>query len=105
MSQYSEFFLNTRPSVVQLETLEISHPSFSQVYYVTANDTKGVTALDENSVSKTYMYYPLAIRPTSGRKDLDFGIEVEMADLGETLPAELDRVMEAVAMGTKPTLI
>lgn len=43
MSTYSEFFLNSRSSVVQLELLQISHPSFSKDYRLVRNAVNGVT--------------------------------------------------------------
>jgi hypothetical protein len=43
MSAYSEFFLNSRSSVVQLELLQISHPDFSKDYRIVRNSVNGVT--------------------------------------------------------------
>ena len=43
MSAYSEFFLNSRSSVVQLELIQISHPSFTKDYRLVRNAVNGVT--------------------------------------------------------------
>ena len=43
MSRFSEFFLNSRSSVVQLELIQISHPSFSKDYRLVRNAVNGVT--------------------------------------------------------------
>lgn len=43
MSAYSEFFLNSRSSVVQLELIQISHPSWTKDYRLVRNAVNGVT--------------------------------------------------------------
>lgn len=100
MSAQSEFFLGSRASVVQLETLEISHPSFSQTYRIVRNAVGGI---DIGGVH--YDYYPLRITPSGTRETLDFGITGDLGDLGEVIPAEIDRAMAAGTMATKPTVV
>lgn len=104
MSQYSEFFLNSKSSVVQLELLEIYHPDFTQTYRVVRNCTDGVTVTLENATVETFDYYPLKITSTGSREDLDFGLQIDFGDLGEVLPVELDAVSSAAGYGTKPTI-
>lgn len=105
MSRYTEFFLNSKSSVVQLETLEISHPNFTKIYRVVRNAVEGITATLENGTSATFDYYPLQIENAGVRDDLDQSIKINLGDLGEVLPKELDEVSSSDGFGTKPVVI
>lgn len=102
MSVYSEFFLRSPSSVVQLECLEISHPAFTQTYRIVRNNTKGVTVKYEDGIDYIHAYYPLEIKSIGNRGDLDQGIQINLGDLGEVLPMELDSVTSANGYGVKP---
>lgn len=102
MSNYSEFFLNSSSNVVQLECLEISHPSFTKVYRVVRNATNGATVKYENGVEYAHTYYPLKIDSIGARGDLDQGLSISLGDLGEVLPLELDAVTSENSFGIKP---
>lgn len=103
MSLYTQFFLNSMSSVVPLETLEISHPSFSQVHNVVRNSTRtGITATLETGVATDFVYYPLQIKPTSSQNDLDQKLQIQLGDLGELVPNEIDNCFAAGTMLTKP---
>ena len=102
MSTYSEFFLNSSSSVVQLELLEISHSAFTQTYFVVRNAVNGVTVTLENLSTPFFEYYPLRITPLGSRDDLDQAIRIDFGDLGEVLPAELDAVGDAFGFTEKP---
>lgn len=106
MSTYSEFFFNSASSVVALETLEIAHPSFSKTYYVVRNAIKGITAmLEDGTTIVTFDYYPLQIKQTGASDDLDQTMQIDLGDLGEIIPQEIDNCFAAGTMLTKPTLI
>lgn len=92
MSDYSEFFLSSPRSVVQLQLLEISHPSFTQTYYLVRNARNGVTVTHEDASVHDYTYLPMRITQSDSRDDLDAGINVQFGDLGVILPNELDQV-------------
>lgn len=105
MTTYAEFFLKSKSSVVQLETLEISHPNFTKVYRVVRNAVEGVTVTLENSTVATFDYYPLQVENAGVRDDLDQAIKIILGDLGEVLPKELDEVSSNNGFGIKPTVI
>lgn len=105
MSDYSEFFLNSGSEVVHLELLEISHPNFSQVYRIVRNAMDGVTVTHEDASSNDYIYYPCKITPVSASDDMDQVLQVQLGDLGELLPNELDLVAAANGFDTKPLMI
>lgn len=105
MSAYSEFFLNAPARVVQLELLEISHPSFSQVYSIVRNDRKGVTVTLETAEVRFFQYYPLKITRTNTDNTLDQIYKIALGDLGELIPAELDRVAADGTAAIKPIVL
>jgi hypothetical protein len=216
MSAYSEFFLNSPSSIVQLELLMISHPSFTQDYRIVRNAVNGVTVeglgsaginlfnpsdpdvvtgkyvhpngslstnasytasgyvplvpgttytrhatvsfyayydQDQNFLSEyqdntvgtatftvpegvaygrfsiinshlstfrivrgtsagdpvdygeaPFTYYPLRIVGNGTRENLDFGIRIDLGDLGEVLPLELDNIATDLTYGTLPVI-
>lgn len=105
MSNYAEFFLKSKSNVVQLETLEISHPNFTKTYRIVRNAVQGVTVRLENGVFEKFDYYPLQIENAGVRDDLDQSIKINLGDLGEVLPKELDEVSSNNGFGTKPIVI
>lgn len=105
MTTYAEFFLNSKTSVVQLETLEISHPNFTKIYRIVRNAVEGVTLTLENAQVATFDYYPLQIENAGVRDDLDQAIKINLGDLGEVLPKELDEVSSNDGFGIKPIVV
>lgn len=104
MPDYAAFFLNSTSDIVELDLLEISHPSFTQTYYIVRNDTEGVTVTLEDTTEQEFTYYPLRITPTSASDDLDQVLRIDLGDLGEIIPTELDAVAADEGFGTKPTV-
>jgi hypothetical protein len=104
MSKLSDFFLNSKSTIIQYETLEIYHPNFSKTYRLVRNASRGLTATLETAVQVTFDYYPLNITPTGGYDNLDNSIRIELGDLGTVIPKELDMITLANGFGTKPTI-
>lgn len=104
MSVYSEFFLNSSSAIVQLELLEISHPNFTQTYRIVRNAVDGVTVTLEDLSVQTFNYYPLKITRAGAKEDLDSGIRVDLGDLGEVIPPEIDAISTAAGFGTRPVV-
>ncbi len=105
MSTYSEFFLNSKSSVVQLELVEISHPNFTKVYRVVRNAVQGVTVKLETGANATFDYYPLRIENNGDRDDLDQSFTFTLGDLGDVLPKELDAVALGNGFAEKPKVV
>jgi len=93
--RYAEYFLNSKTSVAQLDTIEISHSAFSQTYRIVRNSVQGLTAKIETGATAIFEYYPIKIVPHHARDDLDHSITITFGDLGEIIPLELDNVMNA----------
>ncbi len=104
MSEYAEFFLNSKSSVVQLELLEVSHPNFTQTYRIVRNAVQGVSVTLETSESAFFSYYPLQIEMGSTRDNMDQLINFNLGDLGEVLPKEFDEVRRLDGFAVKPTV-
>jgi hypothetical protein len=102
---YAEYFLNSSSTIVQLELLEVSHPDFTQTYRVVRNALAGVTVTIETGASYFFTYYPLRITAKTSRDTLDYVIGIELGDLGEIIPTEIDSVRLGDGFGTKPTVI
>ncbi len=102
MSDYSEFFLNSPSRIANLETLEIYHPSFSKTYWIVRNSRLGLTARLENGAYQVFDYYPAKITRTNTDNTLDQVYKISVGDLGEILPKEIDNVMAAGTMLTRP---
>lgn len=105
MSAYTEFFLNSKSSVVQLELIEISHSKFTKTYRVVRNAMQGVTVTLETGATATFQYYPLRIENNGSRDDLDQSFTITLGDLGEVLPTELDSVASRDGFGEKPRVV
>lgn len=105
MSAYTEFFLNSKSSVVQLELIEISHSKFTKTYRVVRNAMQGVTVTLETGARATFDYYPLRIENNGSRDDLDQSFTITLGDLGEVLPTELDSVASQDGFGEKPRVV
>jgi len=105
MPDIIDYYLNSASNIVQYETIEISHPDFTQSYFFVRNNTEGLTALIEGSVSKDFDYLPMKITENPSSADLDYSLTVEFGDLGEYLPLELDAVVDADGLFVEPTLV
>jgi hypothetical protein len=105
MSAYSEFFLRSKSSVVQLELMEISHSDFTQTYRIVRNAVNGVTVTLETGAQATFDYYPLRIENNGQKDDLDQSFTFTLGDLGEVLPKELDAVATAAGFSEKPRVV
>jgi len=102
---YNAFFLNSSKDVFEIETLQIAHPSFSQTYWIVRNAVAGITAILEDGSTETFVYYPLQIKKVkSQHDDMDQELEIQLGDLGDVIPIEMDNVNLADDLGTKPTV-
>lgn len=104
MSAYSEYFLNSSVSVVELELVELSHPNFTTTYRFVRNARQGVTVTLEDASEAFFSYRPMRVRRQSINSELDNGIEIEIGDPGSTFHAEFDSVVAADGFQTKPTM-
>lgn len=103
-TEYVSFFLQSKSTVVQFETIEISHPNFTKTHRIVRNKTDGLIATLETAAIVTFDYYPLQFNQGSQSDDLDYSIRITFGDVGDILPAELDAIQAANGFQTKPVL-
>lgn len=105
MSAYSEFFLASRSDVVQLELVELTHPDFTKPYRIVRNARDGVVVdLSPAEQGVSFEYYPARAEQQGARDDLDFAIRLDVGDVGEVIPAEVDAVAAAGGFSIKPAM-
>lgn len=104
MSDYTDFFLASTSDVVELQLLEISHSKFTQTWYIVRNAVQGVTVTHEDSTSHVYLYYPLRCSLSGPQSDLDNILHVELGDVGQILPAEIDSIRSGDGFGEFPVV-
>ena len=100
--QYIDFFFGAPMSVAEIQTLEISQPSFSQVWRLQSSYRNGFRAKLETGEQVQFQYVPMRLKPLEERADLDFGLTVTLGDLGEILPDEIARARAAGTLRTTP---
>lgn len=102
---YIQFFLNGRRDTAEIETLEITHPAFSRAYYIVRNVTGGISLTHEDGKEYFHEYYPLGMEDEGSKDDLDFGISINLGDLGEIIPDEIDNLIAADGFYEKPKVV
>lgn len=100
-----EFFLNGSREFAELETIELSHPDFSQTYRFVRNHMEGITAKTETGNYEFFEYRPIVFDILGFKDDLDQQLNISLGTLGEVLPKELARLKTNNGFLTKPSLI
>lgn len=101
----TDFVLAGPQGAAYLDTVVLSHPSWSQEYRVVRNASSGVTVTLETAAAVEFSYYPLVVRTPAARSGLQLDLVVELGDLGEVLPAELDAMRAAGTTHVRPTIV
>lgn len=102
---YVDFFFGAPQSASELQTLEISQPSFSQVWRLQSHYREGFYARLETGEQVFFQYVPMRLNPLEERANLDFGLTVILGDLGEILPEEIQRARAAGTLRTNPPVV
>lgn len=102
MTAYTEFFLNSRKDVAQLELLEITHPNFTKPYRIVRNCRDGVTVdLSPTELGIFFEFWPAKFTGKAARTDLDYSITIDLGDVGEVIPTEVDAVAQQSGFSNK----
>ena len=108
MSDLADYFFASSRDVAALELVEITHPNFTRPYRIVRNtvdplDPDGVTvALSPEEPAARFDCWPARFSGRGARDDLDYQITIDLGDVGEVMPMELDAVAEAGGFMTKP---
>ena len=101
--RYISFYLTSRSSVVQLELIEITHPNFTRDYRIVRNHRSGLTVtLPGEGAPSVFDYFPLRIAKGATRDDLSQHLRIDIGDLGEEWPEQLDAVAAADGFDVTP---
>ncbi len=104
MSAYSEFFLNTRSDVREIEVIEIVHPDISH-YRLCRNPMNGVSETVTHAGGPfVYQYCPMLIRALGSQTDLDQEMEITLGDVGLIVADEIANVEQGNSFLTKPVI-
>jgi hypothetical protein len=96
-----DFYLNSKSNILQYETLQLSHPNFSQVYYLVRNNRLGVS-LGVNGSLQMFQFCPFRLERQTVEATFSQRIRVTLGDLGEIVSNEISNVMSAEGFLTRP---
>lgn len=97
-----KIFLNSQPEEERVfETIEIEHPSLSQVFRF-VRDPKALNAKDENGIDRVYDPINFASSNTKISDDLDQLANFNLPDIDNILDDEMSRI--DIGDQTKPTI-
>lgn len=99
--EYIDYFLNRSGAVHEIECIEVSHPDFSQTYYVQSYDEDGLD-LTHDGATHHYIYAPLRIDRANTSDDLDQKINITLGDLGEQISRDLKKIKAGSNAHIKP---
>ncbi len=105
MPDYNAFFLDSPSSVVQLDTIEISHPSFSQTFWLVRNRSDGLTATLETFEQQAFEYVPFVMTESPIDETLEYELRIALGDLSEIMPPEVDRMVAAGTIKIPPNVV
>lgn len=104
MSAETEFFLGAPSADVYLQTVEISHPNFTQTYWLVQNSKKPIVLRLESGADQEFVYCPMMIRRLDIAGHLDTGLQITLGDVGVVIAKVLQSVRASDDLKTKPIL-
>lgn len=99
MTDYTAFFLNNS-DVIQLECLEISHPSFPKVFRYLRNDEDGMII-----GGLSYKYQPMSIKRSNVTNDLEQTLSITLADMEDELMDAINNIRSSSSPRVKPKIV
>lgn len=99
-----DFVLLSKSNIVALETIELSHSSFTKKYRFVRNALTDIIITIGNQ-TLVYTPVPMEISPSTTSDDLDAGFSIRIGDLGEIIRNEIDRIAVTNRWEEKPLAI
>ena len=99
---YINFFSNAGRDEIMVQTIELSHPNFSQTYALQNVSYSPITVTTESG-SLVCQPCPMDIKRLNSSADLEQNLSVTIGDVGTIISEEILRVMKADGNLTKPT--
>lgn len=103
MSALSDAFLNRRRGVRLYDCIRIAHPNFTQTYWIVRNKVGGVT-ITIDGTPRFFKFYPLRLTEQAQRANLDYGVQVDLGDVGKIIPNEIAAIEAADGFDTCPVV-
>ena len=104
MSDYVAFFLNTQSSVIAIDCIEISHPSFQSTLYFVRNIADGITLTHEDNSSHHYIYQPMKIDRNNVSNDLEQTMQITIADIDDSFINAIKNIRHSAYPRVKPKI-
>lgn len=98
---YINFFSNAGRDEIMVQTIELSHPNFSQTYALQNVSYSPITVTTESG-SLICQPCPMDIKRLNSSADLEQNLSVTIGDVGTIISEEILRVMKADGNLTKP---
>jgi len=95
INDIKDIHLDCSPSIVPLETLEISHSTWPEPVRIVTNYDGGVDAQLETGETVRFDFAPLLLDFGTTSDDLDQSINVTLGDLGEIVPPLIKKIRES----------
>lgn len=89
------FHLDSSPSVMLLETIEVSHSLWSQSLRYVTNHEDGINLPLENGQTVFFEFIPLSVKRGNTSDDLDQSLTITVGDLGEVVPPLIQLIRDA----------
>ena len=102
MTDIAKFFLGSKASVISIEAIEITHPSFDQGFYFLKNGADQLNLTHEDGSSHLYKYVPMSITISNVRSDLDQEIQINISDLDDKFIDAIDAIDESTSRDIRP---
>ena len=104
MTDYVKFFLDSKASVISIEAIEITHPSFTSDFYFIKNSADSLTLTHEDGQSFLYKYLPMSIEISNVRSDLDQEIQINMPDMNDEFINAIEAIDYSQYRDIKPAI-
>lgn len=104
MSDYVAFFLRTQSSVIAIDCIEISHPSFTSTLYYVRNVPDGIALIHEDNSSHYYTYQPMKIDRSNVSNDLEQTMQITIADIDDLFITAIKNIRRSAFPRVKPKI-
>lgn len=104
MNNYVSFFLNTKSSVLSIDCIEISHPSFAESFRYLRNGADLLSVQHEDGSWHEYSYQPLQLQLSNVTNDLDQTIQVTLADFDNQFLEAMVSIRNSLYPNIRPQL-
>lgn len=92
INDIKDLHLDSSPSIVPLETLEVTHSLWPTPIRIVTNHADGIDAMLETGEIVNFEFAPLLINKGKTSDDLDQSFNITLGDLGEIVPPLIKQI-------------